>query len=366
MKILLLGDASNYHNTLGVGLAALGHDVTVASNGSRWMDTARNINLRRHRGKIGGALLWARLNTLLADRLKGYDVVQIVSPIFVDLRPKRVMKLFKRLKRDNGAVFLTALGTDTAYADMCLDEDDCPLRYSEWGLGEYGTPFIGSPRGDQMALWVDEPLYSHSKEIYRSVDGVVTALYEYHLAMEREVEPERLAYAGIPIDTDSIPFVPYKDHGGPLRVLAPYHRGREEEKGTDIMRKIVTGMPGIDLQPVTGLRFKDFQRRLTDCDVVLDQYYSYTPATTALMAMAMGKTVVTGAEPEYEAFIGDTVPAFNVDPFHPDGLRRFLSEANDPEALAARGIEARRFVERHHAAPLVAQRFVDAWQKMKK
>ena len=33
MKILLLGEYSNMHNTIAEGLRELGHTVTVASNG---------------------------------------------------------------------------------------------------------------------------------------------------------------------------------------------------------------------------------------------------------------------------------------------------------------------------------------------
>ena len=47
MKILLIGDASNYHACLGDALRRLGHDVTVASSGSRWMHTHRDIDLAR-------------------------------------------------------------------------------------------------------------------------------------------------------------------------------------------------------------------------------------------------------------------------------------------------------------------------------
>jgi len=60
MKILLLGDASNYHVALAKGLRTLGHDVTVASNGSKWMKTPRDIDLYRHEHMLCGALLYAR------------------------------------------------------------------------------------------------------------------------------------------------------------------------------------------------------------------------------------------------------------------------------------------------------------------
>ena len=38
MKILLLGEYSNVHNTLAKGLRELGHKVTVASDGDGWKD----------------------------------------------------------------------------------------------------------------------------------------------------------------------------------------------------------------------------------------------------------------------------------------------------------------------------------------
>ena len=71
MKILLLGDASNYHYALAYGLKALGHDVTIASNGSRWMNTRRDIDLARADNPVSGAILFMRMSTILASRFKG-------------------------------------------------------------------------------------------------------------------------------------------------------------------------------------------------------------------------------------------------------------------------------------------------------
>ena len=36
MRILLLGEFSNVHATLALGLRKLGHDVVVASDGDEW------------------------------------------------------------------------------------------------------------------------------------------------------------------------------------------------------------------------------------------------------------------------------------------------------------------------------------------
>lgn len=372
MKILLLGDASNYHSTLAKGLQRLGHDVTVASDGSRWMDTRRDIDLSRKPGKIGGAIFWLKLNTVLSSAMKGYDVVQLVNPIFIPQRPGRVADFFRKLKRTNGAVFLTALGTDLSYVETCLASDS-PLRYSEWAVDGRRTAFADSPQGLRHRSWLSEPLRSHSLMIYDNVDGVVSALYEYHLAMGRYVPAERLAYGGIPVDVDNIPFAGDTDPSRKPIVLAPYHRGRMGEKGTDILFKTASRADGIDLRPVTGLKFNDFVSQIAGADVVLDQLYSYTPATTALLAMAMGKTVVTGAEPEYGRFVGTQVPAFNADPRHPEGIRDFLNvyaaayrDNPVPELFrhVPGGRAARDFVRRYNDTLAVARRFVDFWQRL--
>ncbi len=361
MKILLIGDASNYHATLGRGLTALGHDVTVASNGSRWMATERNIDLRRRPGKLGGLLLWTRLSTVLASRLKGFDVVQISNPIFVEQKPHRVRTLFDRLRRDNGRIFLTALGTDTAYVDMCMSPKS-PLRYSEWSIDGHPTPFFTSPEGLDHAKWLVNPLADHARYIYDNVDGVVSALYEYHRAMQSVIDEDRLAYAGIPVDTASIPFVPPTyDGDGCLNILAPYHPGREGEKGTDVLYRVAQKVANTHVDRVTGLKYSDFVDRLKASDVVLDQLYSYTPATTALVAMAMGKTVVTGAEADFEDYIGDRVPAINVDPANPERLKADIERLCVPYMLQRRAEEARQFVERNNDMKVVADRFLDFW-----
>ena len=85
MKILLLGEYSNVHWTLAEGLRQLGHKVTVASNGDFWKDYPRDIDLARQPGKWGGIKLMAKVYGLL-PRLRGYDVVQVINPMFLELK----------------------------------------------------------------------------------------------------------------------------------------------------------------------------------------------------------------------------------------------------------------------------------------
>lgn len=368
MKILLLGDASNYHRTLSKGLAAAGHDVTVASAGSGWMNTKRDIDLRRAPGKLGGALLWLRLSTVLSERLKGYDVVQIHNPIFVNQRPARVRTLFDRLRRDNGYVFLTQLGTDSQYVEMCMS-DDCPLRYSEFMTEGVPTPYTLKHQ-DIVSDWLGRELRDHCRYVYDNIDGAVSALFEYHLSCQRSLSPDMVAYGGIPVDIDKAGGSTIPEEGK-LRIMVACHKGREDEKGIDrilpVLKRLEATFPeSVALDIVQNVPFEQFRRILDDSHVVVDQLYSYTPATTALMAMASGKIVVSGAEDEYYDFIGekDLHPIINADPSDIEGLFSRLSMIVKDRALARRlSEEGRLFVARHNDVDVVARRFQNFWER---
>lgn len=376
MKILLIGDASNYHYTLGQGLKSLGHDVTVASSGMLWQDTERDINLRRGNTRLSGAWLWARLNITLSRRLRGYDVVQIVNPIFVDLKPHRVAQIFHKLKRENGAIYLTALGTDYAFVKTCLSADN-PLRFSEWQVEGRPTPFSNTAEARILRRWLENPLKNHAEMIYENVDGVISALYEYHVAMQRFFPDNMLAYGGIPINVDTIPFFANKieidrsksDNDLSLDALLPFPKERKMEKGTEIIKSIFGEIPGLKITEVAGIKYTDFLDVLSRCNIVLDQYYAHTPATTALLAMAMGKLVVTGASKDFEKFIGEAVPALNINPLDTDTAAGFIKSLLTKDVdginsvLVDFGQRGRDFVTRHNSAEVVARRFEDFWQR---
>ena len=370
MKILLLGDASNYHATLASALSAKGHDVTLASDGSRWMNTRRDIDLTRRPGKIGGAILYARMSTVLAQRMKGFDVVQLASPGFVQLQPARLEKILRRLKRDNGSIYLTALGTDSAYVRN-LTGPAPALAYSEWQIGHSRTPWSLDARSE-ADQWLAPELQRYTDAVYSSIDGAVSALYEYHRVIEAEYAALPLAYGGIPIDFSILPASHPHTFDDKIRILYACHRGREQEKGADILlpllQRLQREFPGrIELQSPANMPFADFVKELAAADIVCDQLYSYTPATTALMAMATGAVPISGGEDEFYKFIGEpdqaTRPIINLTPGDTEAAYSQLRNiASDTARLQAMSAAAPDFVRRHNSANVVADRFISFWK----
>lgn len=368
LKILLVGDASNFNRCLSVALRRMGHDATVASDGSRWMRTERDIDLSRPLpGKLGGLALWLRLLKLMPQRMAGYDVVTVNSVCFAQLRPVRLRRVFDYLTAHNRGVFVTALGTDPAYV-RALTSERPPLRYSEWNLGVNPGP-VRQSRPGEREKWLAPELDGLCQHIYDSTLGTVSALYEYHRVCQDFLSPSRLAYGGIPIDTSSVPHVGISAPSRPVRIFLGRHRDRMDEKGTDRLfnaaRRVAELYPGrCTLDVVENVPYAEYLERLRGADLVLDQLYSYTPATNALLAMAMGKVVVSGAEPEYFRFIGEDElrPIINAVPDDDDALYRSIEAAVlDRRRLADLSSQSRPFVRRHNDSDVVARRFLDFW-----
>lgn len=367
MRILLMGDASNYHRTLAGGLRSLGHEVTVASAGSGWMRTDRDIDLSRPcGGKLGGALLWAKARRLL-PRLSGYDVVQIVSPNFLELRPHRIRSVFDELRARNGAVFLTALGNDSRYVEFAGDPSR--LRYSEWQVG--GAPTRHAVEAAQTRReWLGEELRLHDNYIYSNIDGIGTALYEYHACCREMRDAPDLQYCGIPVDTATVERTCCLDVPSKVRIFVGVQRGRMAEKGTDRMlaaaQEVVARHPDkSELVVVENRPYDEYIALMTSSHVMLDQLYSYTPATNALLAMARGMTVLSGAEPEYYDFIGEheNHPIVNALP-DDEALRRQIEEVvMHSDRLPQTGTQGRKFVMKHNDSQVVAKRFLELWQR---
>lgn len=368
MKILLLGDYSNCHNALAVGLRRLGCDVTVASDGSTWQQTGRQVDLARKPGKLGGLQLYLKAQNLFRRSLSGYDVVAINDVNFMYLKPARLREIFDVLKKKNGKIFLTAMSTDIAYLDM-LQSPEMPLRYSEWFVGGEPSRYHLANR-ELWEQWHAPVLTDYQNYVFDNIDGAVSVLYEYHLGMKRRLGADRAFYGGLPIDTAAFSPVELPENPEKVRLFLGRDRKRKMMKGSDYLeiaaQRVVRKYPDrAELVIVENRPFAEFIQLLRSAHVVLDQIYSYTPATTALMAMAYGLNTVSGAEPEYYDFIGETAnrPIINA-PIELDALTGTLEQiVLNGKEIRSRGVSSRRFVEQHNDSTVVARRFLDAWNK---
>ncbi|MDE5751672.1 MAG: hypothetical protein K2H88_03435 [Duncaniella sp.] len=368
LKILLLGDASNFHRTLSTGLRRLGHDVTVASEGGRWMKTERDIDTSRPPlpGKLGGLALWLRLQAGLKRRFTGYDVVSIHSPGFLSLKPQRITSIYDYLLTRNRGVFHSMLGTTPSYVRECISASTS-LPYNEFRINGRPSPYsLGHPGIEQE--WMSPALTALEDRINATILGSVTALYEYDLTQHTVLPQSHISYGGIPIDTTEITPMDLPDRIDRVRIFLGRHRGRLLEKGTDILeaaaRDVVERHPSkAELVIVENRPYAEYLSLLRSAHIVLDQLYSYSPATNALLAMAMGLNTVSGGDEAFYGFIGEKEmrPVLHVEPDFEDTRRVLENAVLSPHLIRERGKEGRRFVEKHNDCEVVARRNVDYW-----
>ncbi|MCH5220304.1 MAG: glycosyltransferase [Muribaculaceae bacterium] len=369
MKVLFLGDYSGLHATVANTLRSLGHECVVVSDGSRCMDTKRDINLKRESGLVNSFRYLSRAFNLIRS-FKGFDVVQIINPGFVHLRPDKLRYLFKTLKNRNGAVCLSLAGTDSFYAKSLLDTD--LFRYSEYKVGSNPTPYA-LHNNQVINEWIAPELMDYCRFVYDNIDGAVSAIYEYHIAAQNFIHDKPVVYGGIPVDIDALSFKPLKrESDSKVTILAGIKSEMTLFKGTD---RLLTAAQAVELRHpdkcevliARDLPLTEYLNRLERADIILDQLYSYSPATNALQAMAMGKIAVSGGEPEFYDFLGESTlrPIINAVPN--DNLLVEILESlvlSDASLLEKLSSESRLFVEKHNDSRLVANNYLKAWEKM--
>ena len=367
-EILLLGDYSNCHQSLAFGLRQLGCKVTVASNRGKWMDFDCDMVLTRRNGKFGGLIHYLKMSNLLKNRLSGFDIVVLNDLNFTELRPRQLKSLFNIIKNNNKSLFLTAMSDDIAYHSM-LSLKNSPLHYNEWFVN--GLPSRHHiDHLDQWNQWHNPKLINYQNYAFDNIDGAVSTLYEYHLGIEARLGKEATAYGGIPIVTEHFTPVDLPSSPTKIKFFLGRDRTRLAFKGTDFLenaaKTIVNRYPDkAELSIVENRPFHEFIDIMRSAHVVLDQIYSYTPATTALMAMAYGLNVVSGAEQEYYDFIGEKEnrPIINA-PIDINQLTSTLEQiVLNPKTIRERGLRSREFVMKHNDSRIVAQRYLNFWNE---
>jgi hypothetical protein len=366
MKILFLGDFSGYHAVIAQELRRRGHEVAVVSDGNKYMDTYRDITLCRHPGILGGVKYLYQFLSIL-PQIKGYDIVEICNSHFLDLRPGKIGYFFRRIKEQNRAICLSMCSTDYYFTRAMLEG---LLRYSEYSADGATTEFA-IHKQDYIDGWLSESNHLLDKEIYHSVDGAVSALYEYHKVGVKYF-PAPLAYGGIGIETQNLKYNPIR-RNGKLKIFLGIKRETAYHKGAYILQRALTEIEkrypaDFELKVAFNTPLKEYLKLLDEADVVADQLYSYTPSTNALQSMCLGKAVISGGEEEYYDFIGEKElrPVINATPMDlnlADTLLPILSDRND---MLRRSQEGRELVEKHNRVELVADRFLNHWEKILK
>lgn len=363
MKILFVGECSYLHNTLKRGLEELGHKVLIVSDGNGWHNSPRDIDLCRPErwGKLGGLwVLWSLLKSL--PQLCGNDIVQLSGYTFIPLKARWNRWLFLLLRLLNRRV-----------VKGCFSDDPQLFLMQSHGVPTYSDTYWNGREQNVEAnrQRIAEHMRSQYKSCWHTVsygaDALVACLYEYYLCYDTKDFHNRLHYIPLPMEipVESIE-TENKTSTKAIKVLVGLQPHREYLKGAMRIASFVEAVarrhPGrIEINYVEGVPYDEYLRMLNAADVLVDQFYSYTPSMNSLAAMACGTVVIGGGEEDYYDFIGEQQlrPIINVSPELSDSenekiIERAFFIENTLTRMSRESIE---FVRKYHDYRHVAEAY---------
>lgn len=376
MKILLLGEYSRLHNSLKEGLTALGHEVTLIGTGDYFKNFPADIKLKR---KFDSGLS-RKIKIVLyqffdieitsinlknqffkhSEKLKGFDVVQLINESPMGIQPKNEIEIITFLKNHNKKLFLLSCGTDYISVKFAFEKN---FRYSIF------TPFFETK--------VTEKAFSHILKylkpdfiklhqfVYKNTEGVMASDMDYHLPLVGH--PNYLGLIPNPINTDILVFLE-----NPIQhkivIFHGINRGNFYKKGNDLFQKAIQIIQEkypdkTEIIVVENLPYAEYIKLYDKAHILLDQVYAYDQGYNALEAMAKGKVVFTGAEKEFldhynlqiDEVCINALP--NVDAL----VEKLCWLIENPKEIIRIGQNARSFIEREHHYVKIAQKYLDVW-----
>ena len=377
MKILLIGEYSNLHNSLKKGLIELGHEVTLVSFGDGFKDFSSDIRLSRKNFSNSLSFIKTVFNLVfkypysfyvkslklqrVLDKLKGYDVVQLINEHAIGGLPTIEKIQLKRIKKTNGALFLLSCGDDFINISYYMTSDE--IKYSIM------TPLLKDKKLNSKysysLKYLRKPFQKLSKRIHNISNGIIASDLDYHLPLKNN--PKYLGMIPNPVVLDKR--IAKKKSNSNLRILLGINSSSYIKKGVryfeDALSQIEEKYPEVDIQITKNLPFEKYLDQLNQCDIFLDQVFAYDQGYNALEAMALGKVVFTGAEDEFLSHydLEEDEVAINALPDVNYLVEKLSKLIGNPKKIIDIGKNAKAFIEKHHEATAIAKKYVDTWQK---
>jgi glycosyltransferase involved in cell wall biosynthesis len=296
--------------------------------------------------------------------MRGYDVVQLINPIFFELKAERLFWFYRYLRKHNKRVFLGAFGMDYYWVDTCTNQK--PLRYSDFNIGD-------EVRTDAEAVKYQKDWFGTAKEqlnkfIANDCDGIIAGLYEYW-ACYHPVFAHKTCFIPFPIKlADS--YNTERAQKSKVVIFIGINRQRSAYKGTDIMLRAAKDVQHkypqrTKLNIAESVPFAEYQKLMEGSDAILDQLYAYTPSMNPLLAMSKGIICIGGGEPENYEIINETElrPIINVAPTYDSVFHELEQLVLNPDRIPQLKRQSVEYVRKHHDYHKVAQQYLDFWAK---
>jgi len=354
MKILLLGDYSSLYKNLKEGLVELGHDVIIASRGDGFKNVARDIDFLSKKKGVLGRIETKILPFLKMDKLRGFDIVQLINPFEFSCKNIHPFFFYKNIINNNDKFFISAAGDDSFF----------------WRVGRkhlrYG-PFDDFLKFDlrKKKFWMEsETSFSFNKWVVNNSNGIIPIMYEYEVSYANE--EKRLQTIPIPMNVDN---VKYRENSIESKIIVFHGLNRYGFKGTRHVEAAFSYLgkkyPN-DLELIIDgkMPLNKYLEIMNRANVIIDQTNSYSLGVNGVYALAMGKVVMGGGEPEsIKSFGVNETPVINILPSAESIIREVEIIMEKRNQIGGMGYSGRKFAEDVHGHIRIAEKYISVWAK---
>lgn len=379
MRILLVGEYSRLHNSLKEGLIELGHDVVIIGNGDSFKNYPVDIFLNHsfhnpflkkikvafyRLTSIDLGSLEVYLKALFnLNKMKGFDVVQLINESPLVIQAKYEKRFIKRLLKHNKKLYLLSCGIDHQCMKFMMDGK---FKYSIM------SPYLKDKSLYDLykfQLQYLNPKYTDLHHfIYDNCNGVIATDLDYHLPLLGHEK-----YLGLipnAINTSKIKFIPINGISGKIKIFHGINTSAVVKKGNHYFTealKIIENKYADKVEIITthSIPYDEYIKIYDECHILLDQAYGYDQGYNALEAMAKGKVVFTGAEQEWLEYykLEKNTIAINAEPNVEQIVGNLEWLISNPEQIEVISKNTRRFIEREHDYIIIAERYLEVWMK---
>ncbi len=360
MRVALLGEFSGVHKYLKEGLRNLGHEAIVVAGGDGFKKIEADVPIEAIlSGKfgdverlIGGVERLIRL-TYQVSNLKYVDVCQLVNPFYFSSYPQLNSFLISAARRSANGFFLLAAGSDAFFWKHGRQKLKAGL-FDDFLRFDLKKKF--SPLDSKRA-------YAVNMMAADSSDGIIPVMYEYEVSYIDH--PKRLNTIPLPVNTETIK---YEENIIGKKLVVFHGLNRYGFKGTRLVEEAFSILRDrypndLDLVIDGKMPQDEYLKVMARTNVVLDQMYSHSLGMNGIQALAMGKIVLGGVEPESLRSIGvDTSPAIALSPSVLSVVQAVENLLETRDTLTERGFQGRIFAEQVHGHIKVAGQYVETWK----
>ena len=382
MKILLVGEFSRLHNSLKEGLLALGHEVILVNNGDGFKNFPADISIRAafFKSKLGNIprQIWFKIFKfdlallehgirfwLISNKLKNFDVVQLINETPIQTNSKLELFLLKRIFKQNNKVVLMCCGIDYTTVSHMLRQKD---RYSV--MNSYFENIPAAKK--QYDFFFDFLTKSHQKIhqfLYQNISGVIASDLDYVAPL---IENEKyLGMVANPINIDKTGNVE-TTISGKISIFLGINSGNSYTKGVSFFEKALAIIQEkysdlVEIKITTDIPYLDYQKNFEKANIILDQVYGFDQGFNALEAMSKGKVVFTGAETEFLKHynLKEDEVAINALAEVDYLVEKLSNLIENPSEINRIGKNAVQFIIKEHHYVTQAQKYLTLWLQIK-